>query len=282
MEKFASERRDVVTGGGETRPRYGGTRPLSTAGRCARATSALRSADDARRACRSSRSDSGGVSLDDATLVARVLAGDSSAYAGLVERYQDDVFRLAMRFVRRREDAEDLSQEAFVRAYRALAQYDPARPFGAWMYAITSRLCIDFHRRRRLPTVSLTRPEEGSASGEREWDLPSEEEGPDVTLEHSEEAERLGTLIDRLPPDYRMAILLRHAHDLSYEEIAQATNAPIGTVKARIHRARMQLRVWIEGREEPAEAPGEPEGPRPSKKGGPTLHPGGEIPRKGG
>jgi RNA polymerase sigma-70 factor (ECF subfamily) len=220
------------------------------------------------------------VSLDDATLVARVLAGDASAYAGLVERYQDDVFRLAMRFVRRREDAEDLSQEAFVRAYRALAHYDPTRPFGAWMYAITSRLCIDFHRRRRLPTVSLTRPEQGSAAGDREWDLPSDDEGPEVAIERAEEASRLDVLINRLPADYRMAILLRHAHDLSYEEIAQATNAPIGTVKARIHRARMQLRAWLEGGEAAEAAPEEPAADQPRKKGGPAMHPGPEIRRK--
>ena len=212
---------------------------------------------------------------DDASLVARTLAGDQNAFATLVSNHEADVFHLALRYLRQREDAEDVTQEAFVRAYRALAQYDPTRPFGAWMYAITARLCIDFHRRRRVKTVSLTRPEEGSASEEREWDLPDPTEGPEALTERGDEAAHLEALIDRLPPDYRLAILLRHAHDLSYEEIAEATGAPIGTVKARIHRARNLLRDWIEGKEgvptEPAE--GEEPGDLPAEKSRRKTHP---------
>jgi RNA polymerase sigma-70 factor (ECF subfamily) len=188
---------------------------------------------------------------DDAALVARTLAGDQSAYAGLVERYQGEVFHLALRYTRVREDAEDLAQEAFLRAFRALASYDPGRPFGAWLYAITARLCIDHHRRRKVRPVSLTRPEEGTAAEEREWEIADPSEGPEALLVHRDEAARLSALIDRLSPDYRLAILLRHAEDLSYEEIAEATGVPLGTVKARIHRARNQLRAWIEGTETP-------------------------------
>ena len=208
---------------------------------------------------------------DDATLVARTLAGDQSAYAGLVGRYESEIFHLALRYLRQREDAEDVTQDAFVRAYRALAQYDPTRPFGAWMYAITARLCIDFHRRRRLKTVSLTRPEEGTAGEEREWELPDPTEGPEMQAERGDEAVRLEALVDRLPPDYRLAILLRHAYDLSYEEIAEATDAPLGTVKARIHRARNLLRDWIEGKSEPGPEPGsgDPQG----EKSGSSVHP---------
>lgn len=241
---------------------------------------------------------------DDAVLVARVLAGDENAFAGLVDRYHAEVYHLALRQVRQREDAEDLTQEAFLRAYRALAQYDPTRPFGAWLYAITSRLCIDFHRRRRVRPVSITRPEQGTAAEEREWEFPDPGEGPETQLERQDEAARLSALVDRLPPDYRLAILLRHSQDLSYEEIAQATGVPLGTVKARIHRARNQLRAWIEAEERARAQGGLPEGaaggeagPEGLDRGGPSgpgppgstvkkpydpMHPEGPDPRRRG
>jgi RNA polymerase sigma-70 factor (ECF subfamily) len=222
------------------------------------------------------------VESDDASLVARTLAGDQSAYAALVSRHESDVYHLALRYLRQREDAEDVVQEAFLRAYRALAQYDPTRPFGAWMHAITARLCIDFHRRRRVKTVSLTRPEEGSASEEREWEIADPAEGPETQTERGDEAARLEALIDRLPPDYRLAILLRHSQDMSYEEIAEATGAPIGTVKARIHRARIMLREWLEGKEggSATASEGSKSGDLPDEKNTSRTHPRRTIFRK--
>lgn len=223
---------------------------------------------------------------DDATLVALVLAGDQSAFAELVDRYHGEVYYLALRQLRQREDAEDLAQEAFLRAYRALSQYDPTRPFGAWLYAITARLCIDAHRRRRVRPVSLTRPEEGTAAEEREWEIPDKTEGPEAQAERRDEAIRLSVLVDRLPPDYRLAILLRHSQDLSYEEIAAATGVPLGTVKARIHRARNQLRTWIEAEEgagsggrAPEKGPHGPEESGQKPDGG--MHPDGPPSRRG-
>lgn len=223
---------------------------------------------------------------DDAKLVALVLAGDQSAFAELVDRYHGEVYYLALRQLRQREDAEDLAQEAFLRAYRALAQYDPTRPFGAWLYAITARLCIDAHRRRRVRPVSLTRPEEGTAAEEREWEIPDKTEGPEAQAERRDEAIRLSVLVDRLPPDYRLAILLRHSQDLSYEEIAAATGVPLGTVKARIHRARNQLRVWIEAEKgagsegrAPEKGPHGPEESGQKPDGG--MHPDGPPSRRG-
>jgi RNA polymerase sigma-70 factor (ECF subfamily) len=226
------------------------------------------------------------VVRDDATLVALVLAGDQSAFAELVDRYHGEVYYLALRQLRQREDAEDLAQEAFLRAYRALSQYDPTRPFGAWLYAITARLCIDAHRRRRVRPVSLTRPEEGTAAEEREWEIPDKTEGPEAQAERRDEAIRLSVLVDRLPPDYRLAILLRHSQDLSYEEIAAATGVPLGTVKARIHRARNQLRAWSEAEEgagsggrAPEKGPHGPEESGQKPDGG--MHPDGPPSRRG-
>jgi RNA polymerase sigma-70 factor (ECF subfamily) len=179
---------------------------------------------------------------DDASLVRRCLKDDPDAFRYLVERYQGEVYGLSLRILGRAEDAEDLTQETFLRAFRALARYDPTRPFGAWLHTIASRLCIDHHRRNRAKLISLTQPEEGSSGEERTIDLEDPADRPDEEAEKSELAARLDALVQELPPDSRAAILLRHQMDLPYEEIARALGVPIGTVKARIHRARIMLK----------------------------------------
>src|SRR6185295_1435674 len=143
--------------------------------------------------------------------------------------------------VRRAEDAEDLTQETFVRMFRALARYDPTRPFGAWLFTIASRLCIDHIRRSRMKMVSMSWREPGS---EEERTMEIEDQGllPDELASHAEEEQRVQTLIDTLPPHYRIVVVLRHQQNLSYEEIAEMLELPLGTVKARIHRARALLK----------------------------------------
>jgi RNA polymerase sigma-70 factor (ECF subfamily) len=183
-----------------------------------------------------------GSEPDDASLVRRCLKEDPDAFRLLVERYQGEVYSLAFRLVGRVEDAEDLTQETFLRAFRALKRYDPTRPFGAWLHTIATRLCIDHHRRNRAKMVSLTQPEEGSAGEERTIDLEDPSDRPDEDAERSELARRLEALVEELPPDSRAAILLRHQQDLPYEEIARVLQVPLGTVKARIHRARIMLK----------------------------------------
>jgi RNA polymerase sigma-70 factor (ECF subfamily) len=186
------------------------------------------------------------VSGEDAGLVRRCLAGDEKAYRELVERYQGQVYSLALRMVRRAEDAEDLTQETFVRMFRALARYDLERPFAAWLFTIASRLCIDHIRRRKVSPISLTQRERDS---DEEYEIEVEDPGlkPDEAASHAEEGRRTAALIESLPPHYRIVVLLRHVQDLSYEEIAEALHLPLGTVKARIHRARALLKTRMEG-----------------------------------
>jgi RNA polymerase sigma-70 factor (ECF subfamily) len=185
------------------------------------------------------------VSGVEAGLVRRCLAGDEKAYRELVELYQAQVFSICLRMVRRREDAEDLTQETFVRMFRALERYDPERPFVAWIITIASRLCIDHLRRRRVSPVSLTQREPGSEET-HEMDVPDPGFGPDEITSRSEEEHQANALIQSLPEHYRIVVVLRHQQDLSYEEIAEALNLPLGTVKARIHRAREILKArWI-------------------------------------
>jgi len=181
----------------------------------------------------------------DADLLRRCLAGDERAYRELVERHQWQVFSLARRMTGSVEDAEDLTQETFVRMFRALERYDPSRPFGAWLFTITTRLCIDHIRRRRLKPISLSQRDD---SGE-EYEIEIEDPGlrPDEVATQSEEERNAHALIESLPAHYRIVLMLRHQQDLSYEEIAEALHLPLGTIKARIHRARALLKDQLEG-----------------------------------
>lgn len=184
------------------------------------------------------------MSQPEAGLVRRCLAGDEKAYRDLVEMYQPRVYSLALRMVRRVEDAEDVTQETFVRMFRALDRYDPTRSFGAWLFSIAARLAIDQIRRRKLQPAPLT----GRDKDDEEYSIEVEDPGPrpDEVAARNQEERRTRALIETLPPHYRVVVLLRHQQDLSYEEIAEALHLPLGTVKARIHRARALLKERIE------------------------------------
>lgn len=183
----------------------------------------------------------------DADLLRRCLAGDERAYRELVERYRRQVFSLARRMTGSVEDAEDLTQETFVRMFKALDRYDPTRPFAAWLMTIATRLSIDHLRRRKVRPISVTQREAGSRDEEYTIEIVDSAPRPDERTAHAEEEIRVQRLIDSLPPHYRAVVLLRHQHDLSYEEIAEALHLPLGTVKARIHRARALLKDRIAG-----------------------------------
>lgn len=183
---------------------------------------------------------------EDADLVRRCLSGDQRACRDLVRRYERPVYSVLMRVVRRSEDAEDLVQETFVKVFKALDRYDPERPFAAWIFTIASRLAIDHFRRRRVQTVSLNVSDPGSGE-ERTMDVEDPGLKPDEITSNAEEELQTSTLIDSLPEHYRIVVLLRHQQDLSYEEIAEALHLPLGTVKARIHRARALLKDRIQG-----------------------------------
>jgi len=187
-----------------------------------------------------------GPDENDAEILRRCLTGDEDAYRRLVGRYQRQVYSLALRMVRHVEDAEDLTQETFVRMFRAVERYDPTRPFAAWLFTIASRLCIDHLRRRRLKPISLHQRDPGSQE-EKVIEIEDAGRRPDEITSDREEERRAQALIDSLPPHYRVVVMLRHQHDLSYEEIAEALHVPLGTVKARIHRARALLKSRIEG-----------------------------------
>ena len=182
---------------------------------------------------------------EEATLIRRCREGDSDAIRQLVETYQGAVFHIIWRFVGNPEDAKELSQEAFVKAIRALDRFDLTRPFRNWILRIAANLAVDHLRRRRMRTVSIN-VDEDDPSGMRAPTLVDQGRRPDEEYESTSLGERLGRLVARLPADYRTVVHLRHHDQLSYEEIAEVLGIPLGTVKARLHRAHNRLReLWL-------------------------------------
>jgi RNA polymerase sigma-70 factor (ECF subfamily) len=173
------------------------------------------------------------------------LAGDRTAFAKLVDHYQRPVYNFTYRMLGNRGDAEDATQEVFLRAYRALGTYDRKRPFSTWLLSIAAHYCIDRLRRRRNREVSL--------DGLPTWRwVPAEAVDPQRAAERSDEGDRVRRLLDDLPEDYRLVVVLRYWHDLGYAEIASVIGESESAVKSRLHRARRRLGASLEESERAA------------------------------
>ncbi len=178
---------------------------------------------------------------EDIQLVARARAGDERAFRALLEKYERAVFSICLRMVRNREEAADLAQDAFIKVFGSLDRYNPAYAFSSWLFKITSNLCIDYLRKRRIDTLPMDQPIDGE-KGEIQRQYAAPDPTPDESLDRREKMARLESAIAALPDHYRIMLVLRHQEDLSYEEIADHLSIPLGTVKARIHRAREMLK----------------------------------------
>jgi RNA polymerase sigma-70 factor (ECF subfamily) len=178
--------------------------------------------------------------LTDERLVELALDGDEEAFGLLVRRYQRRLTAFLSQLVGDLELARELSQEAFVRAWSALARFDPKYRFSTWLFRIAHNLGIDQLRRRRLKTVSLYRTDAEGA--EVEVVVPDTEKDPLGHLENHALASELRQVIDELRPEYRELVLLRHFAGLSYQEIADFKEMPLGTVKNKLFRAHSVLR----------------------------------------
>lgn len=176
--------------------------------------------------------------LSDVALVELTLTGKQDAFAVLVERYKDAVQNLAYRMLSNITEAEDVTQEVFVRAYTQLATYKPAHKFSTWLLSIASHLAIDQLRRRRF----LALPLEDVPFLEWITDLGA---GPEQSALMGEQQDEIQAYLQRLHSKYRAVIVLRYWYDLSYEEIAAALNLTPALVKARLHRARELLARYM-------------------------------------
>jgi RNA polymerase sigma factor (sigma-70 family) len=177
-------------------------------------------------------------SMSDAALVELVLNGDQDVFAVLVERYKDAVQNLAYRMLGNTTEAEDVTQETFVRAYTQLATYKSAHKFSTWLLSIASHLSIDQLRRRRFLALPL------EDVPFLEW-IVDAGVSPEQSVLQGERQDEIQDYLQRLPAKYRAVIVLRYWHDFSYEEIASALNLTPPLVKARLHRARELLARYI-------------------------------------
>ena len=173
------------------------------------------------------------VDSSDRDLVLRTRSGEVNAFGELVRRYQVSVFNVCYRFLGERREAEDLTQEAFIRAYKRLETFDAGRPFGPWMRRLAANLCINHLRRHEPPSFQL----------EEERDLPKQTQEMDLEARHMqvERSEVVRAAILGLPSHYRIVIELRHFHDLSYAEISTVLKIPLSDVKSHLFRARKML-----------------------------------------
>ncbi|NLI99343.1 sigma-70 family RNA polymerase sigma factor [bacterium] len=175
--------------------------------------------------------------VTDIELVERALLEDKIAQRELVIRYQGPIYAYIYRWMRNRADAEDLTQDVFIKVFRALGTYSRQSSFRAWIYRIARNRVIDFLRRKKPQSVDIEVDE-----------LEDIEDGctPSEIYESTSQSQKLRDAVDSLPPLYREVLLLRHRDELSYEEIVETTGLVLGTVKARLHRARNILKQRLD------------------------------------
>ncbi|MCG3153816.1 MAG: ECF RNA polymerase sigma factor SigW [bacterium] len=183
----------------------------------------------------------------DAPLIAKALAGEQKAFADLMARHRGPLFNLLYNMVHNREETEDLLQEAFMKAFAALHTFNKEFAFSTWLYKIAINTTIDHLRKKKLQTYSLDKPIQ-SKEGELKREYADVHATTDNELLSSEKSSLIAQAIAELPDHYREAIILRHTEEKSYEEIAEITGVPLGTVKARIFRAREMLKHKLKGK----------------------------------
>lgn len=183
--------------------------------------------------------------MQDELLIRRAQRGDADAFEQLLLEHQKSVYNLCYRMAGNPDDAMDLSQETFLRAWRCLDQYQFASAFSTWLYRLCSNICIDFlRRRRRQQTVPLTF--EDADGEEQTYAVPDVQPLPEEQVELKLTRETLAAAMAQLLPEHRAVLQLRVVNEMSYEQIADVLDIQIGTVKSRLSRARNQLKKILE------------------------------------
>ena len=173
---------------------------------------------------------------EESRIIRAVLDGDTNQFEHLIRAYEKQIYTLCLRTLGDRQDAMDASQEAFFRAYKALASFRGDSKFSVWLYRLASNVCLDMLRKRsRSQTVSLTEEEDAVL------DIPDERFCPQTELEKKQLRQTVRRGLLHLDPEFRQVLILREISGLSYEEIARVTGLEPGTVKSRIFRARKKL-----------------------------------------
>lgn len=183
---------------------------------------------------------------EDLELVNRAVEeGDQGAYQELLRRYQDSIYYMLLKMVNNRSDAEDLTFEAFEKAFRRLDQYTPYYAFSTWLFKIASNNCIDFIRKKKKKTYSIDSNPENDEGDEIEVDLRAQSPDPEEKAINDQKVQMMRDIVDQLKPKYRQLIEMRYFKEYSYEEISDELGIPLGTVKAQLYRAREFLSVLM-------------------------------------
>jgi RNA polymerase sigma-70 factor (ECF subfamily) len=181
---------------------------------------------------------------EESRIVQKVIKGDVNAFERLVLEYEKSVYNIALRMTGNSEDASDMTQEAFIKAYNSLQSFRGDSKFSVWLYRIATNVCLDFLRSKsRKPTVSLS--VEDNEGEEVQLDVADESQSPELLLDRQMTRESVRRGLDTLSPEYRQILLLREIQGLSYDEISQALGLEVGTVKSRIFRARKKLCTFL-------------------------------------
>ncbi|HCS75961.1 MAG TPA: hypothetical protein DIW17_19065 [Clostridiales bacterium] len=176
-------------------------------------------------------------------LIEEAKAGSFDAFAELISIYEKKIYNYCLRMTNCREDAEDLTQEVFVRVYKNIKGFQGNSRLSTWIFRIAHNICIDHYRKSKFTIVSLNQSK--NHEDQREMELPSEDPTPEHEALRKEQQEFLLKCMEKLRPEYKTVIILRDIQHHSYEEIAEILDVPLGTVKSHISRARAALRTAV-------------------------------------
>lgn len=188
--------------------------------------------------------------LEDFSLIdSAINDNDESAYAELMKRYRKPVYHMILKMVRNVDDAEDLTIEAFAKAFKNLHRFKKDYTFSTWLFRIATNNSIDFIRKKRLDTMSLDSSYRDDDGESVSIDVQDHDLNPQEVTIKNQKIDLIRDFVTKLPPKYQRLVKLRYFEELSYEEIAEELEAPLGTVKAQLHRARELLYDIVKGKE---------------------------------
>lgn len=188
--------------------------------------------------------------LEDFDLIDKaVMEKDQQAYATLMKRYKKAVYFMVLKMIRDADDAEDLTMEAFAKAFRNLHKFKKDFTFSTWLFRIATNNTIDFIRKKKLKTMSLNTTLSDDGGNPVNIDVEDDDKNPQDEFIKSQRIEMVRIFVDKLPAKYRKLVQLRYFDELSYEEIAQELDKPLGTVKAQLHRSRELLYEIAQGKD---------------------------------
>ncbi len=182
---------------------------------------------------------------DDKEIIRRTLSGEKDAFEMIIRRYQSHLFNYIARAVGDHQTSLEFTQDIFIKTYSSLSSYNPQYKFKTWLFKIASNYLIDFWRKKKLSTLSVDQPlfpDENSPSIQ----LTANDPGVDTQFELSEMRKKIERVLEKIPPELRELFIWRHINGLSYKEMAQIKDIPLGTIKNRVYQAKELIRSYME------------------------------------